>query len=274
MGGPAVINFCDPVSVRTAIGRRVLPLYHDWAEDRPGDRPAVLGLKTDMQPPWARAVYDVFGYGPDNIEDMQQRIYKQYKQTYQRTVRNAITQLGCKPGKITLSDGGEDLWLQEQATRWAGGIANTYNNWLIGRIGKAVEEYREAHGSLRGMNRRTMAKLIRTSVYNYWHGKRVAGPRWQMGKLQQIGITEQTRAYGRAITAFLNRSKGQFEARVMPGMAVCEECRELVGKGWVPAADLEGILFPIHPRCPHGLEFRPLEKVNCDELWRGGPANG
>jgi hypothetical protein len=269
VGGPAdYIDFRNPESVRSALGYRLVQLYADWADEAP----AILVLKTDMKPPWARAVYDVFGYGDDDIAAMQQRVYTQYVKTYQRTIRNSISQLGCKPGKIALADGGELLWLQEQATKWAGGIANTYNDWLIGTIGRVVEKYREDHGSLRGMQRRTLAKLIRTPVYNYWHGKRVAGPRWQMGKLQEIAITEQTRAYARAMTAFLGRSKGQFEARVMPGMAVCEECRELVGRGWMPAVDLEGIIFPIHPRCPHGLEFRPLEgsKINCDGLWRGG----
>lgn len=270
---------CDlrcKISIRAAVGGRLFDEWNApaWAYER------LWAAKIIFNPPWASMVFAVFAHNADDTDALRHSLYDSYRKTYQRTIAASIREVGCKPGRVEVTDGPvlQELW--DEAGKWSRSISNTYNTRLSAAIGQAIEGYRTGHaGSLRGINRNFLAKAIRPWITNYWRGRRGAnradGSRtWISGKTKQISITEQTRAYVMARLTFAAKSNlGPQEARVVPGQAVCDECRALVQLGWVPLQEARGFLLPVHPSCPHVLETRrvkPKTPVDCGQLWRGG----
>jgi hypothetical protein len=205
--------------------------------------------KLVFNPPWVRMVFSVYSMEADQIAGMKKRMYDGYVQTYQRTIRAQIQGMGCKPGRIKLEDPLVLRRLDDEAERWATGVAGTYNKNLSGAISSKLSEFREKRGTLFGLNRYILSNLVRPWVRNYWRGKRTSSG-WQMGKLQSIAVTEETRAHMFAVKDFYNRSTTpRTLARVSPRMAVCEECKDLVRLGWLPIEELMSVILPVHPNC-------------------------
>lgn len=252
------------------------------AYDLPADDPLLAGFiewgawtaKMIGDANFARLVFGVFAYDADDQAVLRDRLVENYRKTYQRTLRQEIMKLGCAPGRIALNDLGETAWLQREAERWSSGITNTYNRWLSGTIDKALQTWRDAHGgSLKGLNRATLASRIRPEVNKYWRGYRLpkAEGGWRYGRNHMIAVTEEGRANARAFMQFYRKSAiPGAEVRVTPSWAVCDRCAALIAMGWVPVSQMQFDL-PLHPRCIHSYESRmaPGTQIDCSSLWRG-----
>jgi hypothetical protein len=207
-------------------------------------------------------------YGQPEVDQLSQRLLKLYLGTARKAIRELWAELGADPGQVRIMDADLLAKLEAEAKKWAEQIAETYNRNLRNFLNDALEEWREEHGSLRGLTRYRLGRMVRTKIWNYWRGRRVAGG-WQPGKLRTIAVTEETRAYMMTLAEFVAKSKIQMMARVVPGMAVCDACRELVSRGWVDASSIDPDVFPLHPNCPHHFELRPVQIVDTALLWRG-----
>jgi hypothetical protein len=192
-------------------------------------------------------------------------LFNSGKQEYEQRIREELVRLGCTDEGVYLSDPGEVEWLHSHCLEVGRQVTATFNTRLRRAIDVIIEEWREERGSLKGLNRVVMAKLVREWIerYDAEHG-------------MVIVITESGVVDDRAILRFaLKNSTGGF-ARVVPEAAVCDVCKAYVAMGWVWLSQARRLFsLPAHPGCPHTLEIDLRNGVPpCEQMWRGGETGG
>ncbi len=164
-------------------------------------------------------------------------LYGQARSLYDDALTEAIGEVGCS-GQGHLAGGAELTALKKRAEWSAASIAKTYNKDLLTMVEAAEADWVEGHGSKKGMTRLWLAKTVRPAIQ-----ERDA---W---KETQIGVTEQTWVNDRATQDFLNRNQIEGEIRVVPELAVCPICQDLVRRGWMKISESRGIFLPVHINC-------------------------
>jgi len=210
-------------------------------------------------PPIEGMVFLAFMWTDDDRERVADRLFEDGRRSYEESIRQQLRAFGCDDKGVYLRAEQELSWLRQQADVWSGSIVATYNRDLRAEAGRIVSQWQQERGTLFGLNRNVLSSRLRD-----WHVERDS---W---KQKQIAVTEQTRSWDRATLTFADMNIISGDARVVPEKAVCDVCQEYVAMGWMPLREAERLLFlPAHVACPHLLELRADETVDCEDMWRG-----
>lgn len=184
---------------------------------------------------------------------IQSELFKQKRLAYTDELTSQAAAIGCVGRKGVASPAILSEMLEEAKTE-ASGIINTYNYDLALAI-------RNIKATAPKANRYTYAKRL-----GEWEDNR---NEW---KSKQIMLWNTVKWQDRAVADFLvNNPQLRGTARVEPqNTAVCDVCREWVGKGNVPIEQTKQTTWPAHLNCPHRWVINyKTGKVDCATLWVG-----
>jgi uncharacterized CHY-type Zn-finger protein len=241
--------------------------YSQW-EDRSGLTRAVesdwrplLDLMTEKQ----RSVHEKGQTTESDEQEIARTIVDNSKESYRASLQSEYEEWGGVEQRASTPKGEELERLEDRAAWAAATIRHTYNLNLaleILRIGEenpeATEQYYE--DELYGAEDSWDAE--------YWKDKAL-----------QVAQIEVLWAIYRAIRDFYDHNQYRldvenYEVLVMPLVAVCPVCQELVANNPYPSTEaLSSVAtFPVHPNCPHHQQTMvrvKLSREECQGLWLG-----
>lgn len=191
-------------------------------------------------------VLEWFTRGDDWIVDATGILYAEAEVTAQAAIE---AQLGSAFGK-KLPAGFEfsahqTSMMKSRALQSATSIAGTYNAKIPGWIKKVQDEWREKHGSLRGLNRWAIIKGVGRKHHAF-----------QKWKEKQIAVTEFSNPWASATSEFWGANAGDLELEfyLAPDSASSPEidseplCSSYCGQ-WLSREESQ--MFPAHVNCTH-----------------------
>lgn len=197
-----------------------------------------------------RRVFERYALGEADVERIGREVAVLRTAAYEGRLQQLADAFGV-PAERAIGIGEPDVLrgITRNSRDSAMGIVRTHNNDLR----------RFLSAQPRALSQRDLVARV-----HEWEGERAT---W---KARQIATTEGMDARGLADRDVLSRNNFAARVRATPARAAEARCQDLIGRGWINAADAPAL--PLHVGCVHGYEYdRRLatEAARRRSLWLG-----